>query len=91
MSHSLYRALLPIGFAALLALAIAPTQALANPDFLVDADWLVDRLHEESLIVLEARYHPHRFFAVGRAALQRRLVTLGQRADPAGRRRTRAL
>jgi thiosulfate/3-mercaptopyruvate sulfurtransferase len=46
---------LPLGFAALLALAIAPIQALANPDFLVDADWLADGLDEENLIVLEVR------------------------------------
>ncbi|WP_373508217.1 sulfurtransferase, partial [Thiocapsa sp.] len=65
MSHRLYRALLPIGFGALLALVIAPIQAFADPDFLVDADWLADGLDDENLIVLEVRYHPHRFFTVG--------------------------
>ncbi|EGV16872.1 sulfurtransferase [Thiocapsa marina] len=65
MSHRLYRAVLPIGFAALFALALAPVQTFADPDFLVDADWLADGLDEENLIVLEVRYHPHRFFTVG--------------------------
>ncbi|HSO82440.1 hypothetical protein [Thiocapsa sp.] len=34
--------------AALLALTIAPLQALAGPDFLVDVDWLADRLDDEN-------------------------------------------
>jgi thiosulfate/3-mercaptopyruvate sulfurtransferase len=41
------------------------TSAFAEPDFLVDADWLAERLDEENLIVLEVRYHPHRHFTVG--------------------------
>jgi thiosulfate/3-mercaptopyruvate sulfurtransferase len=80
MSHSLYRALMPIGLATLLALALAPMQALANPDFLVDADWLADRLDDEDTIVLEVRYHPHRFFTVGhipRAVQVQRFKDLG--------------
>jgi thiosulfate/3-mercaptopyruvate sulfurtransferase len=65
MHHHLYRALIPVGFAALLALALAPIHALANPDFLVDADWLAERLDDDDTIVLEVRYHPHRYFTVG--------------------------
>lgn len=39
--------------------------AQARPDFLVDADWLAERLHDPKLVVLEVRYHPHRYFTVG--------------------------
>jgi thiosulfate/3-mercaptopyruvate sulfurtransferase len=38
---------------------------LASPAFLVDADWLAERLDDQDLIVLEVRYHPHRYFTVG--------------------------
>jgi thiosulfate/3-mercaptopyruvate sulfurtransferase len=44
----------------------APIQAaLASPPFLVDADWLAEHLEDEDLIVLEVRYHPHRYITVG--------------------------
>lgn len=44
----------------------APIQAvLASPPFLVDADWLAEHLEDEDLIVLEVRYHPHRYYTVG--------------------------
>jgi thiosulfate/3-mercaptopyruvate sulfurtransferase len=49
----------------LLAGLLWTTSAFAEPDFLVDADWLAERLDEENLIVLEVRYHPHRYFTVG--------------------------
>ena len=39
--------------------------AYAKPDFLVDADWLADRIEDENLVVLEVRYHPHRYYTVG--------------------------
>ena len=41
------------------------TIAYAEPDFLVDADWLADRIEDENLVVLEVRYHPHRYYTVG--------------------------
>lgn len=41
------------------------TIAYAEPDFLVDADWLADQIEEENLVVLEVRYHPHRYYTVG--------------------------
>jgi len=39
--------------------------AADKPDFLVDADWLAERLKDPKLVVLEARYHPHRHATVG--------------------------
>ena len=56
------------------------TIAYAEPDFLVDADWLADNIEEENLVVLEVRYHPHRYYTVGHipGAIQiQRLKDLG--------------
>jgi thiosulfate/3-mercaptopyruvate sulfurtransferase len=39
--------------------------ALAAPDFLVDADWLAEHKEDPGLVILEVRYHPHRYFTVG--------------------------
>jgi len=39
--------------------------ANARPDFLVDADWLAEHIEDEKLVVLEVRYHPHRYYTVG--------------------------
>lgn len=39
--------------------------AHARPDFLADADWLAEHVDDENLIVLEVRYHPHRYYTVG--------------------------
>ncbi|MCM2290636.1 MAG: rhodanese-like domain-containing protein [Sulfuritalea sp.] len=39
--------------------------AADRPDFLVDADWLADKLKDPKLVVLEVRYHPHRHHTVG--------------------------
>ncbi len=39
--------------------------AADKPDFLVDADWLAERLKDPKLVVLEVRYHPHRHHTVG--------------------------
>lgn len=50
---------------ALWALIGLPMAAVASPSFLVDADWLAERIEDEKLIVLEVRYHPHRYFTVG--------------------------
>lgn len=46
---------------------LCSTVALAGgkPDFLVDADWLAGKLEDPKLIVLEVRYHPHRYMTVG--------------------------
>lgn len=37
----------------------------AKPAFLVDADWLAEHIDDEKLVVLEVRYHPHRYYTVG--------------------------
>lgn len=49
----------------LLGLLLVPLAALARPSFLIDADWLADHLDDDGLIVLEVRYHPHRYYTVG--------------------------
>jgi len=57
--HRTYRLLL---FAVLLGV-LSP--ALAGRDFLIDADWLAEHIDDGNLVVLEVRYHPHRYFTVG--------------------------
>jgi thiosulfate/3-mercaptopyruvate sulfurtransferase len=49
----------------LCAMLIWTSHALAAPDFLVDADWLAEQLDDDKVILLEVRYHPHRYFTVG--------------------------
>jgi thiosulfate/3-mercaptopyruvate sulfurtransferase len=39
--------------------------AYARPGFLVDADWLAEHIDDQNLVVLEVRYHPHRYYTVG--------------------------
>lgn len=65
MSRIAPRRLLSPWLAALLLLALPALPALAAPAFLVDSDWLAEHLEDEGLIVLEVRYHPHRYFTVG--------------------------
>jgi 3-mercaptopyruvate sulfurtransferase SseA len=51
-----------------IALAVAlllPVGVVAAPGFLVCSDWLAERIDDENLVVLEVRYHPHRYFTVG--------------------------
>ena len=48
-----------------LFLTLGCAQAADKPDFLVDADWLAERGNDPKLIVLEVRYHPHRYTTVG--------------------------
>lgn len=56
------RLLLPL-FAFLLAFAPA---AFADRAFLVDADWLAaEQASNTDLVILEVRYHPHRYLTVG--------------------------
>lgn len=54
----------------LLLSLLAAAPALAGRDFLVDGDWLAARLKDPKLVdpkivVLEVRYHPHRYFTIG--------------------------
>lgn len=37
----------------------------AGPNLWVDTDWLAEHIDDENLVVLEVRYHPHRYFTVG--------------------------
>ncbi|MBP8898632.1 MAG: hypothetical protein KBG32_09100, partial [Sulfuritalea sp.] len=50
---------------AVLNLFAAASFAADKPDFLVDADWLAERLKDPKLVLLEVRYHPHRHATVG--------------------------
>jgi len=49
----------------LLLLLALPALAFAKPAFLVDSDWLGEHIEDENLLVLEVRYHPHRYYTVG--------------------------
>ena len=69
----------------LLGLLSVGRPALADRGFLADADWLASKLDDPKTVVLEVRYHPHRYFTVGHipGALQvQRFKDLG---DNAGR------
>jgi len=45
--------------------ALISTSVQAGREFLVDADWLSEHIDDSKLVVLEVRYHPHRYFTVG--------------------------
>lgn len=48
--------------------APAPTEVPAlpaKPEFIVDAAWLEQHIDDPALVVLEVRYHPHRYYTVG--------------------------
>lgn len=46
-------------------LLLFPAMVLAEPDYLVDSDWLAEHIEDDNLVVLEVRYHPHRYHTVG--------------------------
>jgi len=48
-----------------LLFAVAALGRAAGRDFLVDAAWLEGRLKDPKTVVLEVRYHPHRYETVG--------------------------
>jgi len=54
-------------FAALLLITAItiPSMVVAEPDYLIDADWLSEHIDDENLVILEVRYHPHRYHTVG--------------------------
>lgn len=65
-------------------LTIGGAHAATQPDFLVDADWLAERIKDPKLVVLEVRYHPHRHYTVGHipGAIQvQRFADLGTNDD----------
>jgi 3-mercaptopyruvate sulfurtransferase SseA len=49
-----------------IGLSISPF-AWAKPDYLVDADWLAEHIDDDNLVVLEVRYHPHRYHTDGQS------------------------
>jgi thiosulfate/3-mercaptopyruvate sulfurtransferase len=44
---------------------IFPSTAFSLPAYFVESDWLSEHIDDENLVVLEVRYHPHRYFTVG--------------------------
>lgn len=48
-----------------LLLFFAAGATSAAPEFLVDAEWLEQHIRDPKLVVLEVRYHPHRYFTIG--------------------------
>lgn len=54
-------------FSASVALAVALTSmaVAARPPLLVDAEWLEEHIDDSGLVILEVRYHPHRYFTLG--------------------------
>jgi thiosulfate/3-mercaptopyruvate sulfurtransferase len=76
-----------------IALAVAlllPVGVVAAPGFLVSSDWLAERIDDEDLVVLEVRYHPHRYFTVGHIpGAVRRFKDLGDNQGDSFRRQTR--
>ncbi len=39
--------------------------AMADRSFLVDSVWLEEHINDSNLVILEVRYHPHRYYTVG--------------------------
>ncbi|MFN2337642.1 MAG: sulfurtransferase [Gammaproteobacteria bacterium] len=39
-----------------------------TPDFLVSADWLEANIEDPDLVLLDVRYHPHRYYTIGHIA-----------------------
>ena len=64
----------------LIAMLTLPAVVRAAPDFLVSHEWLEQHIRDPRLVVLEARYHPHRYYTVGHipgAAQVQRFKDLG--------------
>lgn len=55
--------LLRTGLSALLI--FVSLSAVAVPDYFVEPDWLAENIDDDNLVILEVRYHPHRYFTVG--------------------------
>jgi len=49
----------------LILLSILTLPAFAARDFIVDSDWLGEHIDDENIVVLEVRYHPHRYYTIG--------------------------
>ncbi|MCP4078316.1 MAG: sulfurtransferase [Gammaproteobacteria bacterium] len=48
-----------------LILVFTSLSALAERNFLVDADWLSEHIDDDNQVILEVRYHPHRYYTIG--------------------------
>lgn len=67
-----------------LLISLLSGMALADRSFLVDADWLSEHIEDDNLVVLEVRYHPHRYYTIGHipgAVQVQRFKDLGSNAD----------
>lgn len=51
--------------AVLVWLAVLSTPAFADRTFMVHADWMAAEMKNPKLVILEVRYHPHRYHTVG--------------------------
>lgn len=51
--------------AVLVWLALLSAPAFADRSFMVDGDWLSAEMKNPKLVILEVRYHPHRYFTIG--------------------------
>lgn len=49
----------------LMVLALLSAPAFADRSFMVDADWLAAEMKNPKLVILEVRYHPHRYHTIG--------------------------
>ncbi len=49
----------------LVVLSLVSGLSFANRDFLVDSDWLAEHIEDKNLVLLEVRYHPHRYLTIG--------------------------
>jgi thiosulfate/3-mercaptopyruvate sulfurtransferase len=79
MSASMFRSINLL----LLVAVLGAAPAHAAPAYLVDADWLAEHIDDDNLLVLEVRYHPHRYFTVGHipgAVQVQRFKDLGENA-----------
>jgi thiosulfate/3-mercaptopyruvate sulfurtransferase len=71
-----------LAFALLLLTSAA--KAADRPDFLVDAAWLEDHIDDPSLVLLEVRYYPSRYFSVGHIPGARQVMRFKDLGDNHG-------
>lgn len=68
-----------------LALLLASSVAFAGrPSFLVDSTWLEDHIDDPSLVLLEVRYYPSRYFSVGHIPGARQVMRFKDLGDNHG-------
>ena len=70
---------------AAIALLLALSARAQERGFLVDSEWLEAHIDDENLVILETRYHPHRYFTIGHipgAVQVQRFRDLGDNDSP---------